>query len=75
LQRGGSAGDGFAQGLFGFGGANGMVFLLNAGNGVEEQLREVTDGERVATVNALASELFDVRTATCASRPSGTKLP
>ena len=52
-------GDGFAQGLPGFGGANGLVLFLNAGNGVEEELREIADGERVAAVHALASELLD----------------
>ena len=52
-------GDGFAQGLAGFVGADGLVFLLDAGNGVEEELREIADGERVATVDALTSELLD----------------
>lgn len=51
--------NGFAQGLPGFARANGLVFLLNAGNNVEEELREVADGESVATINALASELLD----------------
>jgi hypothetical protein len=52
-------GDGFAEGLLGLTGAHGLVFLLNAGDGVEEELREVADGEGVAAVNALASELLD----------------
>ena len=52
-------GDGFPESLPGLAGANGLVLLLNAGNGIEEELREVADGEGVAAVNALASELLD----------------
>jgi hypothetical protein len=40
-------GEGFAQGLLGFGGADGLVLLLNAGDGVEKELREVADGKGV----------------------------
>lgn len=36
--------DEFAEGLAGFGGAHGLVLLLNAGNAVEEELLEVADG-------------------------------
>lgn len=52
-------GDGFPESLTGLAGANGLVLLLNAGNGIEKELREVADGEGVAAVNALASELLD----------------
>jgi len=51
--------EGFVARLPGFGGADGLVFLLNTGDGVEEELREVADGESVLAVNALASELLD----------------
>ena len=50
--------DGFAEGLPGFGRADGLVLLLDAGNGFEEELREVADGQGVLAVNALASELL-----------------
>lgn len=36
-----------------------MVLLLHTGDGVEEELREVADGEGVLAVNALAGELAD----------------
>jgi len=51
--------DGFPEGLPGLGSVNSLVLLLNAGNGVEEELREVTDGEGIAAVDALVSELLD----------------
>lgn len=50
--------DGFAEGLPGLGVADGLVFLLDAGNGVEEELPEVTEGQGILAVNALASELL-----------------
>ena len=40
-------------------GADGLVLLLDAGDGVEEELREVADGESVLAVQALTSELAD----------------
>jgi len=52
-------GEGFVACLPAFRGADGLVFLLDAGNGVEEELREVADGESVLAVNTLASELLD----------------
>ena len=55
-------GCGFAElpeGVPGLGGANNLVLLLDAGNGVEEELREVADGESILAVNALAGELLD----------------
>jgi len=51
----------FAQGCAGLlrlGGADGVVFFLDAGDGVEEELGEVADGEGVAAVDALASKHF-----------------
>lgn len=51
--------DGFAESLFGLSGANGLVLLLNAGNGIEEELREVADGKGVVAVNALVGKLPD----------------
>src|SRR5690349_21778113 len=51
--------DGFTEGLAGFGVANGLVLFLNAGNGVEQHLREVAHGEGVCAVDALARELLD----------------
>lgn len=39
--------------------ADGLVLFLDAGNGVEEELREVTEGQGVLAVNALANELLD----------------
>ena len=51
--------DGFAESLPGFRAANGLVLFLNTGNGVEEHLREVAEGEGVCAVDALARELFD----------------
>ena len=51
-------GEGFLPGLFSFVGAHGLRFLVDTGNGVEKQLRQVADGESIAAVDALASELF-----------------
>lgn len=42
-----------------FGGALGLLFLLDAGDGVEEELGEVAEGEGVATVEAAAGKLLD----------------
>ena len=52
-------GDRFSEGLLGLGRANGLVLLLNAGNGIEQELGEVTDGHGVLAVDAPASELLD----------------
>ena len=56
----------FGEGFFALGGAGllrfvrakGLVFLVDAGNGVEEELREVAEGESVVAADALASEGF-----------------
>jgi hypothetical protein len=50
--------DGFVQGLAGFVGAYGLVFLLDAGYGVEQELCEKAHGGGVAAVYALAGEGF-----------------
>ena len=41
-----------------FGVTLGLLFLVDGGDGVEEELGEVTEGESVAAADALASELF-----------------
>ena len=44
--------------MFSFVGADGLRFLVDTGTGVEENLREIAEGESVAAIDALASELF-----------------
>lgn len=44
--------DGYVQGQPGFGVADSLALLLSAGNGGEEELREVADAEGVLAVDA-----------------------
>jgi hypothetical protein len=60
--------------LLGLGGANGLVFLLNAGNGVQQELGKIADGQRVAAVNTLAGELFDDVREQCVDAVGGVEI-